>query len=130
MAVQWDLIGSNGPIDISPSSGTVYFGVGVDSGYIEFNVIQDDISEFLEMFHVQLINVTGGGRLSTLGDTVAVISIQVYNTFTITDISRTRKYVVIFNTKFAKISPHTKNQSWESSSFFNQFCSIHTLIAF
>ena len=90
VAVQWDLIGTNGPIDISPSSGTVYFGVGVDNGYIEFNVIQDDISEFLEIFHVQLINVTGGGRLSTLGDTVAVISIQVYNILTITDISRTR----------------------------------------
>ena len=91
MAVQWDLIGTNGPIDISPSSGTVYFGVGVDNGYIEFNVIQDDISEFLEMFHVQLINVTGGGRLSTLGDTVAVISIQVYNTFTVTDMSNSSR---------------------------------------
>ena len=77
VTLHWNLIGSSGPTDISPASGTVDFGEGVDSGTIEFSIVPDQISEFLEMFQVQLVNVTGGARLSSMGDTTAVISIQV-----------------------------------------------------
>ncbi|KAI6651569.1 hypothetical protein LOD99_5177 [Oopsacas minuta] len=76
VTLYWSLTGSNGPTDISPSSGIVYFADGVDNGEIDFSIIQDQISEFLEMFKVEIINVTGGARLSSLGDTQVMISIQ------------------------------------------------------
>ena len=77
VTLYWSLMGSSGPTDIFPAEGTVYFGQGVASGTIELSIVPDQISEFLEMFQVQLVNVTGGARLSSLGDTTAAISIQV-----------------------------------------------------
>ena len=77
VTLTWVLVGSSGPTDISPSAGTVYFAEGVDNGEIQFIIIPDELSEFLETFQVQLVNVTGGARLSSLGDTQATISIQV-----------------------------------------------------
>ncbi|XP_077792347.1 adhesion G-protein coupled receptor V1 isoform X2 [Podarcis muralis] len=49
--------------DFTPSSGNLTFADGEVTGVIEITIIDDDLVEFLEMFTVTLVRVTGGARL-------------------------------------------------------------------
>ncbi|XP_060091685.1 adhesion G-protein coupled receptor V1 isoform X3 [Heteronotia binoei] len=55
--------------DFMPSFGSLTFADGQETGIIEITIIDDDIVEFIEMFSVTLLGVTGGARL---GDDVLV----------------------------------------------------------
>ncbi|KAL8203636.1 UNVERIFIED_CONTAM: hypothetical protein K2H54_058534, partial [Gekko kuhli] len=55
--------------DFMPSFGNLTFTDGQETGMIEITIIDDDIVEFIEMFSVTLLGVTGGARL---GDDVLV----------------------------------------------------------
>ncbi|XP_054843539.1 adhesion G-protein coupled receptor V1 [Eublepharis macularius] len=55
--------------DFTPPFGNLTFADGQETGVIEITIIDDDIVEFLEMFSVTLLGVTGGARL---GDDVLV----------------------------------------------------------
>ncbi|ETE65236.1 G-protein coupled receptor 98, partial [Ophiophagus hannah] len=56
--------------DFSPSFGNLIFADGQVTGVIEITIIDDDEVEFLEMFTVTLLRVTGDARL---GDDVQVM---------------------------------------------------------
>ncbi|KAH0628079.1 hypothetical protein JD844_008789 [Phrynosoma platyrhinos] len=56
--------------DFTPSFGNLTFSDGQMTGVIEITIIDDDIVEFLEMFSVTLLRVTGGARL---GEDVQVV---------------------------------------------------------
>ncbi|KAJ6669788.1 hypothetical protein lerEdw1_000337 [Lerista edwardsae] len=49
--------------DFTPSFGNLTFADGQAVGMIEITIIDDDIVEFLEIFSVTLLRVTGGARL-------------------------------------------------------------------
>uniref|UniRef100_A0ABM5FTD0 Adhesion G-protein coupled receptor V1 isoform X1 n=1 Tax=Pogona vitticeps TaxID=103695 RepID=A0ABM5FTD0_9SAUR len=49
--------------DFTPSFGNLTFADGQEAGVMEITIIDDDIVEFLEMFNVTLLRVTGGARL-------------------------------------------------------------------
>ncbi|XP_032297180.1 adhesion G-protein coupled receptor V1 isoform X2 [Coturnix japonica] len=49
--------------DFTPSSGNLTFGDGQVTGEIEISIIDDSEVEFLEIFKIALVRVTGGARL-------------------------------------------------------------------
>ncbi|KAJ7335780.1 hypothetical protein JRQ81_013721, partial [Phrynocephalus forsythii] len=55
--------------DFTPSFGNLSFADGQEAGVIEITIIDDDIVEFLEIFNVTLLRVTGG---AILGEDVQV----------------------------------------------------------
>ncbi|XP_074850311.1 adhesion G-protein coupled receptor V1 [Carettochelys insculpta] len=55
--------------DFTPSFGNLTFADGQAAGEIEITILDDTAVEFLELFNVTLVRVTGGARL---GDDIAV----------------------------------------------------------
>nr|XP_047904941.1 adhesion G-protein coupled receptor V1 isoform X8 [Anser cygnoides] len=66
----WEAIHSTASIeDFTPSSGNLTFADGQAAGEIEITIIDDSEVEFLEIFKIALVRVTGGARL---GDDILV----------------------------------------------------------
>lgn len=51
--------------DLSALSGAVQFSDGQRWGVISFNVLADGVAEFTEIFDIDLVGATGGGRLDS-----------------------------------------------------------------
>uniref|UniRef100_A0A8C8RXK2 Adhesion G-protein coupled receptor V1 n=1 Tax=Pelusios castaneus TaxID=367368 RepID=A0A8C8RXK2_9SAUR len=59
--------------DFIPSFGNLTFADGQTAGVIEITIVDDGAVEFLELFNITLIRVTGGARLGN--DTVVTVTI-------------------------------------------------------
>jgi G-protein coupled receptor 98 len=62
--------------DLTPLSGNVTFLTSQTTAQIAIAITNDAIPELAEVFMITLISVTGGGRISSSGDSVAVLTVQ------------------------------------------------------
>ncbi|XP_016160310.1 PREDICTED: G-protein coupled receptor 98 [Ficedula albicollis] len=70
----WEAIDSTASFDdFTPSFGNLTFADGQATGEIEITIIDDNEVEFLEIFKIVLVRVTGGARLGN--DTVVTVAI-------------------------------------------------------
>ncbi|NWT12625.1 GPR98 protein, partial [Vireo altiloquus] len=70
----WEAINSSASFeDFTPSFGNLTFADGQATGEIEITIIDDSEVEFLEIFKIALVRVTGGARLGN--DTVVTVAI-------------------------------------------------------
>ncbi|XP_066038594.1 adhesion G-protein coupled receptor V1 [Chamaea fasciata] len=70
----WEAIHSTASFeDFTPSFGNLTFADGQATGEIEITIIDDSEAEFLEIFKIALVRVTGGARLGN--DTLVTVAI-------------------------------------------------------
>ncbi|XP_041868913.1 adhesion G-protein coupled receptor V1 isoform X10 [Corvus kubaryi] len=73
-ALYWEAIHSTASFeDFTPSFGNLTFADGQATGEIEITIIDDNEVEFLEIFKIALVRVTGGARLGN--DTLVTVAI-------------------------------------------------------
>ncbi|GAB0206124.1 adhesion G-protein coupled receptor V1 [Grus japonensis] len=73
-ALYWEAILSTASFeDFTPSFGNLTFADGQATGEIEITIIDDSEVEFLEIFQIALVRVTGGARLGD--DTLVTVAI-------------------------------------------------------
>ncbi|XP_027733793.1 adhesion G-protein coupled receptor V1 isoform X6 [Empidonax traillii] len=74
VTLYWEAIHSTASFeDFTPSFGNLTFAEGQATGEIEITIIDDSEVEFLEIFKIALVRVTGGARLGN--DTVVTVAI-------------------------------------------------------
>ncbi|XP_064499040.1 adhesion G-protein coupled receptor V1 isoform X4 [Pseudopipra pipra] len=74
VTLYWEAINSTASFeDFSPSFGNLTFAEGQATGEIEITIIDDSEVEFLEIFRIALVRVTGGARLGN--DTLVTVAI-------------------------------------------------------
>uniref|UniRef100_K7FWY2 Adhesion G protein-coupled receptor V1 n=1 Tax=Pelodiscus sinensis TaxID=13735 RepID=K7FWY2_PELSI len=72
--VYWEAMPASASVeDFTPTFGNITFADGQAEGVLEITIIDDTAIEFLELFNITLIRVTGGARLGV--DTVVTIAI-------------------------------------------------------
>jgi len=74
VSVYWEVDGPLG--DISPIAGVVEFAEDQVEGELVVTVADDMDPELLEVFNIRLVNASGGGVLSTTGNTVSTVTVR------------------------------------------------------